>query len=101
MIVPMVLPFAEFGGIEDIGLGVRWDARALAGEVERRAAALSRMPIGRGSIIAIAHGGSAHFFADLLAVWTVGATSACLDDSLTGPELYTVLAFAKPAALLV
>ncbi len=97
----MVLPFAEFGGIEDIGLGVRWDARALAGEVERRAAALSRMPIGRGSIIAIAHGGSAHFFADLLAVWTVGATAACLDDSLTEPELDTILAFAKPAALLV
>jgi len=66
--------------------------------MERRAAALCRMQIGRGSIVAIAHHGSAFFFADLFAVWTAGATAACLDGSLTEAELETIVHFARSAA---
>ena len=97
----MLLPFTRLGSIEDLGFGLRWDASTLAREVERRAAALCRMQIGRGSIVAIAHHGSAFFFADLFAVWTAGATAACLDGSLTEAELETIVHFAKPAAFLV
>jgi acyl-CoA synthetase (AMP-forming)/AMP-acid ligase II/thioesterase domain-containing protein/acyl carrier protein len=93
-------PFAG-GGIEDVGLGISWDASTLADEVSWRAAVLSRMGIGRGSTVAIAHGGSARFFADLFATWSVGATAACLDSTLTAGEIQTVVGFARAAAVLV
>ena len=96
----MLLPIAKFGTIEDVGLGLRWDAPTLAKEVEGRAAALAKMQIGRGSMVAIAHHNSAHFFADLFAVWAMGAAAICLDSSLTQAELDNLLHFANPAALL-
>jgi hypothetical protein len=70
-------------------------------EASRRAAILARRHIGPGSVVAISHSGSAHFFADLFAVWAVGAAAACLDDALTDFELQTVLDFIKPAAFLI
>src|SRR5437660_5955303 len=89
------------GSIEDIGLALRWDPAVLVDEVTRRATILSQMGIGRGSKVAIAHSGSARFFADLFTVWTVGATAACLDGTLTSSELETVIRFTEPAAVLV
>ena len=91
----------ESGGIEDIGLGLRWDAADLHKEVVRRASILARNGIKSGSVVAIGHGGTAHFFADLFACWYVGAAAACLDSSLTPGELKNVLGFANPAAFLV
>lgn len=89
------------GGIEDVGLGLSWDAATLGDQVDRRAAALSQMGIGRGSVVSIGHGGTARFFADLLATWRVGAAAACLDPSLTPGEVRTVVEFSKSAVLLV
>jgi acyl-CoA synthetase (AMP-forming)/AMP-acid ligase II/thioesterase domain-containing protein len=89
------------GGIEDVGLGLSWDAATFRDEVNRRVATLSQMGIGRGSVVAIGHGGTARFFADLFATWNVGAAAACLDPSLTPGELRTVVDFAKSAVLLV
>jgi acyl-CoA synthetase (AMP-forming)/AMP-acid ligase II len=80
---------------------LRWDRARLEREVASRAGILSRQGIGRGSLIVIAHDGSANFFADLLAVWILGATAACLDSGLTQSEFKTVIAFAKPAAILM
>ena len=91
----------EQGGIEDLALGLSWDAASLGSEILRRAAVLSQMGIGHGSVVAIAHGGTARFFADLFAIWNVGATAACLDPSLTPRELRTVIDFAKSAVVLV
>ena len=89
------------GNIEDIGLALRWDPAVLVGEVTRRATILSQVGIGRGARVAIVHSGSARFFADLFAVWTVGATAACLDSTLTSTELEIVCRFTEPAAVLV
>lgn len=96
----MILPSANFGAIEDIGRGIRWDAATFAREVERRASTLSRMRIGRGAMVAIAHGGTAAFFADLFGVWSAGAAAICLDSALTESELDTIINFSRPAALL-
>jgi acyl-CoA synthetase (AMP-forming)/AMP-acid ligase II/thioesterase domain-containing protein len=93
--------FGRCGAIDDIGLGLRWEAGTLAVEVARRAATLAQCRIGPGSVVAISHSGSALFFADLFAVWTIGAVAACLDSGLTDLELQTVMGFAEPAALLV
>jgi oxalate---CoA ligase len=95
----MFVPLEQFGSIEDCSLSVRWDARALSAQVARRAVALSEFGIGRGSVVATLHGGGIHFFADLFAAWTVGATVACLDSSLTKNELQRLIAFTKAAAL--
>jgi acyl-CoA synthetase (AMP-forming)/AMP-acid ligase II/thioesterase domain-containing protein/acyl carrier protein len=96
-----MISLQQCGAIHDIGHDVRWSRPAFALQVGRRAALLSQMNIGRGSIVAIFHGGSANFFADLLATWMVGATAACLDPTLTDAEVLTLIEFAKPAVLLV
>jgi oxalate---CoA ligase len=95
------VPLNQFGSVEDCSLSVRWDAAALAAQVERRAVALSQIGIGRASVVAISHGGGVHFFADLFAAWTVGATVACLDSSLTEGELQRLIAFTKAAVLCI
>jgi hypothetical protein len=38
---------------------------------------------------------------DLFAAWTVGATAACLDNSLSEGELQRLMAFTKAAALCI
>jgi acyl-CoA synthetase (AMP-forming)/AMP-acid ligase II/thioesterase domain-containing protein len=97
----MFFPLKQFGRIEDCGLSVRWDAVALTQEVERRAAALSQMGIGRGSTVAIALDAGIHFFVDLFAAWAVGSTVASLDSALTEGELKRLVHFAKAAALRI
>ena len=96
----MISP-GEYGSIRDIGLGISWDAVSFAQQVSRRAALLSKMNVGRGSSVGILHNGTVHFFADLFATWTVGATAACLDSSLTDAELEIIIGFAKLTVLLV
>jgi acyl-CoA synthetase (AMP-forming)/AMP-acid ligase II/thioesterase domain-containing protein/acyl carrier protein len=96
-----MITLGEYGSILDIGLDISWDAVSFAQQVSRRAALLSKMNIGRGSLVGILHNGSAHFFADLFATWMVGATAACLDSLLTDAELEIITGFAKPAVLLV
>jgi acyl-coenzyme A synthetase/AMP-(fatty) acid ligase len=59
------------------------------------------MGIGLGSIAAVAHGGSARLFADLLAVRKVRAAAACLDSTLTEMELQAVMDFPRPAVILI
>ena len=97
----MLAILSNCGGIKDVGLGLSWDPTTLVGEVDRRAAVLAQMGIGRGSVVAIAHSGTARFFADLFATWSVGAAAACLDSTLTSSELQNVVNFANSAVLLV
>jgi acyl-CoA synthetase (AMP-forming)/AMP-acid ligase II/thioesterase domain-containing protein len=97
-----MFPFlTKCGSIKDLGLGLSWDSATLVHEVSRRAGVLAEMGIGRGSIVAIVHSGTARFFADLFATWSVGAAAACLDSSLTPGELKNVIEFADSAALLI
>src|SRR5580704_2602208 len=83
----------RLGTIEDLEFNLRWDTATLATETGRRACILADMGIGRADLVAIAHSGSAFFFADLLAVWSVGATAACLDSTLTEASCKRSLTF--------
>jgi acyl-CoA synthetase (AMP-forming)/AMP-acid ligase II len=94
----MHLPFDRFGAIHDLSQKLTWAASQLTSEVARRAEALDG--VGPGMIVAITHGGSAAFFADLFAVWSRGAAAACLDPSLTAAERVNIIAFCKPALVL-
>jgi len=69
--------------IEDIWHPLSWDSTHLAVAVSERAVALSQLGIGCCCVVAIADASSAYFLADPFAVWTLGATAACLDNSLT------------------
>src|SRR5262249_21025129 len=98
-IVPaMVIPLEQLGAVEDLGLGLRWSAATLHEETARRAAVFSERGIGRGALVAIDRGTNAHFLADLLAAWHLGAAAACLDPALTGPERATLARFIAAAA---
>ena len=97
----MHFQFSEFGSIEDVGLGLRWSPADFASEVAKRTAVLTAANIKSGSTIAIAHSGSARFFADLFAVWTLDCMSVCIDPALTENEVTNLIAFVQPSAILV
>ena len=92
---------SALGTIEEIGSGLSWDRDVLAREVQRRAGTLAAAGFDRKARVAIAHGGTAAFFADLLAVWTLGATAAVIDPELTPSELKILLQYFNPDAVLV
>lgn len=96
----MLLPFDRFGTIVDKTLNLTWDSRTLADAVGTRALELAKAGVAPGATVAITHGGTAHFFADLFAVWSCGAAAACLDPTLTAAERDNVIAFCKPALVL-
>jgi acyl-CoA synthetase (AMP-forming)/AMP-acid ligase II len=93
--------FDDFGGIEDVALGVRWSNAQFASEVALRADRLAAAGIGAGSTLIIAHTGTAHFFADLFAVWRLGTTAAVLPEGLTAGEFGLLVDFVRPAAVLI
>src|SRR5262249_39830003 len=92
--------FVGFGTIEDVTLGLRWTPADLVSEVLKRAQALHAMGIKDGSIVAIVHSGTARFFADLFAAWTLGCTAACIDPASTEHELSVLFEFIKPSVIL-
>ena len=71
----MLLPFDRFGTIVDKALNLAWDSRTLADAVGTRALELAKAGVAPGATVAITHGGTAHFFADLFAVWSCGAAA--------------------------
>ena len=96
----MFLAVERFGTIHDLAAGTAWSAGQLASEIERRAETLRPVGIGPGSLVAITHGGTAAFFADLFAAWSLGSAAACLDPTLTPSERENVVSFCKPGAVL-
>jgi acyl-CoA synthetase (AMP-forming)/AMP-acid ligase II len=97
----VLFQLADFGCITDITLGLRWDPADFASEVLKRTATLAAADIEPGSTVAVVHSGSARFFADLFAVWTLGSTAACIDPTMSQNEIETLCEFAQPSALLV
>ena len=93
--------FSDFGCIEDVALGLHWSQTCLASEVMKRTTALTAANIEPGSTIVVAHSGSARFFADLFAVWSLGCTAVCIDPGLTENEVETLIGFVEPSAVLI
>ena len=91
----------RLGSITDLRNARHWDAETIRKETRNRAALLCRLGVTPGDIVGIFHGNSLEFFADLLAVWQVGATAACLNEKLTATELENVANFLSVKLLLV
>ena len=96
----MRLLLDKLGSITEADTGNAWSGARLRTAVTTRALTLSAQGIGPGDRILIYHGGSAEFFADLLAVWQTGACAVCLNPGLTQTELENIVDFIEPRALL-
>jgi long-chain acyl-CoA synthetase len=76
--------------------GRRWSPAATIAEAHRRAAAYGALGVGAGDRVFLLSGNRLEFFAELLAVWSLGACAVPVDSRLTAFELGTLAAAARP-----
>lgn len=88
------------GSVTDLLTGESWSREELSTEILRRASILARLDVGPGSRVVIAHGGTPSFFADLFAVWHLGASAVCANPSLTPDEFRNITSFASARMVL-
>ena len=88
------------GSVTDLLTGESLSGAALLAETSRRAAVLAGLGVGRGERVVIAHGGTPSFFADLFAVWHLGAAAVCANPTLTAGEFENIVAFTGARAVL-
>src|SRR5262245_40246511 len=67
---------------------------------QRRATVYGDAGIGRGDVVFLHHGNTLEFFADLLALWALGACAAPVDPRLTGFEIEALARATRPRATL-
>lgn len=96
----MKLNLEGIGSVHDLVHDIRWSGPELAHEAHRRAAALRPYCQPGENLFVITHGNSPAFFADLFAVWEVGACAVCVNPGLTQGELDNVTAFVEARAVL-
>jgi oxalate---CoA ligase len=97
----MKIALDSIGSITDHSSGDVWPARLLAEEVRVRAARLSGLGLTSSHRVLILYGGTPGFFADLLAIWRVGACVACANPNLTSFELNQLIEFLRPQLVIV
>src|SRR5262245_19281128 len=67
---------------------------------QRRATVYGDAGIGPGDLVFLHHGNTLEFFADLLALWALGAAAAPVDPRLTGFEIEALARATRPRATL-
>lgn len=95
-----MIQLSNLGSITEHRSGRHWTKASLIANVESRRAQLVAAGLDNKPSILITHGGSLEFFADLLAVWSVGGCALCLNQTLTEPELANLISFVDADALL-
>lgn len=75
--------------------GRRWDPGTAKAQVDRRVAGYRARGVGRGDRVLLGFGNRLEFFADLLALWRIGACAVPLDSRLTAFEIETLALAAK------
>jgi len=80
--------------------GTTYDGKDITGNLNSRTEQLHMLGVGPNSIVIICYGGSARFFQDLLAIWSLGACAVCLDERLSGFEIQNIVEFVKPIVIL-
>jgi acyl-CoA synthetase (AMP-forming)/AMP-acid ligase II len=73
-----------------------WDARTVTAEVAARSARYERHGLGAGDRVFLHLGNRLEFFAELLAVWRLGACAVPLDGRLTRAEIEPLVDAARP-----
>lgn len=89
------------GSITDAIRGETWEPARFLAEIGSRLEILESLGVHKGTYVIIAHGGTPEFFADLFAVWYLGACAVCVDPSMTATEFANIGEFLSPTLLLV
>jgi long-chain acyl-CoA synthetase len=86
----------EVGDLTEGLSGRAWDARACRDQWRRRAAHYRASGMGPGDRVFLHGSNTLEFFADLLAIWAIGASAAPIDPRLTAFEVATLAESARP-----
>ncbi len=73
-----------------------WDAQAVLDHCRRRRACYADLGLARFDRVFLHHGNTLEFFADLLAIWSLGGCAIPIDSRLTPFEVETLAAAATP-----
>ena len=86
----------DVGTLHEPLTGRRWDPERVRLEVGRRLAWFRTHRLDRGARVFIGHGNRLEFFADLLAIWHLGAVAVPIDARLTPFEIDTLIGAGTP-----
>lgn len=84
--------------ILDYPNGDLFDRRAILAAAGRQAAILGASGVSKDHRVVLGHGQGAAFIADLLAIWSLGATALIVSPGLTRDERANVVSNAEPCA---
>ncbi len=79
----------------------RWEPDFIASETARRIARFQRLGLARGDRVFLTFGNRLEFFAELLAIWRLGACAVPIDARLTAFEVTTLVQAASPRLAVV
>lgn len=91
----------RFGTLVEPLTGRSWSPADTSAHRARRMAVLAAVGVTRGDRVFLHHGNSLEFFADLLAVWSLGACAVPIDGRLTPFEIEKLAEAARPGASIL
>ncbi|HRD87844.1 MAG TPA: class I adenylate-forming enzyme family protein [Accumulibacter sp.] len=89
------------GNLAEPVSGRAWSRSEIARQVARRVARFKRSGLSRGDRVFLPFGNSLEFFAELLAIWKLGACAVPIDSRLTAFEIRTLVSAALPRLAVV
>ena len=90
----------RLGRLVDPLSGRVWQPAEVLARCERRMAWFSRLGLRPGDRVFLLYGNCPEFFADLLAIWSLGACAVPIDGRLTAFEIENLASSAKPRLCL-
>ena len=97
---PHFFPGFPLGSIQDLQTGEHWSADRLRNEIDARVTRLRACGVQIGHRILVEHAQRPGFFADLLALFEIGAMAAILDANATESERQNIFEFLRPDCVL-
>jgi acyl-CoA synthetase (AMP-forming)/AMP-acid ligase II len=94
--IPNVFPPREIGALVEPLSGRRWEAETTAEEVDLRVSAYASLGVRPRDFVFLHHGNCPEFFADLCALWRLGACAVPIDPRLTPFEIGRLVRAAPP-----
>jgi oxalate---CoA ligase len=91
----------QVGELAEPLTGRHWSRADIAGEVARRTARFQGHGLARGDRVFLPFGNRLEFFAELLAIWRLGACAVPIDARITTFELGNMIGAAKPRLAVV
>jgi acyl-CoA synthetase (AMP-forming)/AMP-acid ligase II len=91
----------DIGNLIEPVSGRSWQRQEILGQVARRVARFQRLGLSRGDRVFIPFGNKLEFFAELLAIWKLGACAVPIDARLTAFEVKNLVGAALPRLAVI